>query len=145
MPPISKGRQSIMKFKPIDPSDIELKWIEFSQHHTESVNRNFFAISFISFYKLDLEHCKKTQDNLNKLFAIIKSPNLDTIIVNKDSNKKKELPSIKFIINGEVTTFSIDKNHKFIWLFFNSYCSDAKDLLRYGKPGDYCGILFHKF
>ena len=145
MPPISKGRQSIMKFKLIDPSDIELKWIEFSQHHTESVNRNFFAISFNSFYKLDLEHCKKTQDNLNKLFAIIKSPNLDTIIVNKDSNKKKDLPSIKFIINGEVTTFSIDKNHKFIWRFFNSYCSDAKDLLRYGKPGDYCGILFHKF
>lgn len=63
MPPISKGRQSIMKFKLIDPSDIELKWIEFSQHHTESVNRNFFAISFNSFYKLDLEHCKKTQDN----------------------------------------------------------------------------------
>lgn len=133
------------KFKLVDPSDIVLKWIEFSQHHTESVNRNFFVISFNSFYKLDLAHCKKAQDDLSKLFAIIKSPNLDTIIVNKDSNKKKDLPSIKFIINGEVNTFSIDKNHKFIWQFFNSHCSNTKDLLRYGEPRDLSGILFHKF
>lgn len=118
---------------------IWFEWCEYGHHHVSTRNRNSFIRSFKNMYDVD-SHRKKSVE-ADSLLKIMTNVNLERIIIDKDSNKALDIPTLTYVIHGQSHEFSLDRNNIFIWMYLNSICLNIRQALKHNDH-ELVGILF---
>lgn len=110
-------------------SKICFEWYEYGHKHVTTRNRELFIKSFINMYDIDKYRNKSNETDI--LLNIIKNRDLEKIIINKEVNKNLNIPTLKYVINGEYHEISLSNNNIFIWMYLNSICLNIRQALKH--------------
>ena len=71
-----------------------------------------------------MESVKRAFSDDNEISSILVEliPNLDLILINKDRNNQKDIPSIHCVGEKGEKEIDIRRYHKIIWAILNRYC-----------------------
>lgn len=125
-----------------------LKWFEFDRNYEKVVEREEFYNKLAYFSKFTSVRDEQEKRKFNQLLSIFKNPSVNEIMINKEENRKNKAFSIKYLENGEIKTFAINRMcnnfcdgllRNGIIALINETCSDARSVVKYADY-DFCYI-----